>query len=109
MFSSSALQYLDGPDDVLQRLLELKAPVVVWSRLAMTDGPAIREIQHSRLVDNGPGPLPPGFEDREVQYQITHLPERRFLAARTDYQLKLRSGPLSSAAFIFVRNDIEIQ
>lgn len=101
LFSSSALQYVRDQDTTLKKLLALEAPVVVWSRLPMVHGPAITEIQSSRLAHNGPGPMPAGFEDTEVQYTMTHISMESFMAAHVGYTLLFRAGELSSSAFVF--------
>lgn len=108
VFSSSALQYLDDPDAYLRKLVGLGAPLMAWSRLPMTDGDQRSEMQQSRLGDNGPGPLPPGFEDRDVSYRKTYLAIDRFVGGHAGYALKLRSGDMASADFVFLRDDLAL-
>jgi putative methyltransferase (TIGR04325 family) len=81
--SSSALQYTANPAEVLDSLLNLKAPMIVLTRLPLTTAAAPRiEIQESRLIDNGPGPVPPGIQvaDKRARYPITFLPQAAFEA-----------------------------
>jgi putative methyltransferase (TIGR04325 family) len=85
--SFGALQYTDQPDAFVAELLALRAPVVLWSKLALTDGAKRRTLQVSRLAENGPGPLPPGFEDREIQHEITELNRDWFLSAHEGYHV----------------------
>jgi len=108
MFSSSALQYLDEPDVCLSELVALRAPLMVWSRLPMSNGAARQELQTSRLSENGPGPLPAGFEDCEVSYSKTYLSADAFLTAHMGYRLILKSGDLGSAGYVFLREDLSL-
>ena len=108
MFSSGALQSVDDPDTILRQLVSLRAPMMAWSRLAMTDGHPFRETQKSRLADNGPGPLPSQFKDQEVCYSRTYLSETYFTSAHNGYELILRSGDMKSAEFLFVRMDLRL-
>jgi putative methyltransferase (TIGR04325 family) len=69
--SSGALQYLPDPIAGLYSLLDLGASVVCLTRLHFGQGG--RELQRSRLADNGPGPLPAGMADGWVAYPRTSL------------------------------------
>ncbi|MCJ2133390.1 hypothetical protein MKK69_04820 [Methylobacterium sp. J-026] len=101
VYSSSALQYVPDAKDTVARLLALRAPVVAWARLNLTDGVTHSFEQVSRLADNGPGPLPPGFEDCEIRYLCTQIAERDFLSWHTGYAMIEHLGPLDNATYVF--------
>lgn len=103
VYSSSALQYVPDAQDTVARLLALKAPVVAWARLNLTEGATHRFEQVSRLADNGPGPLPPEFEDCEIRYPCTQIAERDFLSWHTGYEMVEHLGPLDNATYYFRR------
>lgn len=103
VYSSSALQYVPDAADTVARLLALKAPLVAWARLNLTDGAARSFEQVSRLADNGPGPLPPGFEDCEIRYSCTQLAERTFVGWHSGYEMIEHLGPLDNATYYFRR------
>jgi len=87
-FSSGALQYLDEPQSGLRQLLASGARVLGLTRLALTPGPPFVWVQKSRLSDNGPGPMPPGFRDGTAVYPITILNRERFeRTLRADYEI----------------------
>jgi hypothetical protein len=60
------------------------------SKLAPTMGDRHRYVQTSRLSENGPGPLPHGFSDREIRHVVTEINQERFLSAHRDYRLAWR-------------------
>ncbi|HYD70480.1 methyltransferase, TIGR04325 family [Azospirillum sp.] len=70
VIASSSLQYTPDPMAALAELLGLKARWLGITRMPLWDGPVIRCMQRSTLSANGPGPLPPGFEDRMVEYPL---------------------------------------
>jgi putative methyltransferase (TIGR04325 family) len=100
--SFGAIQYTDQPEAFVAELLALKAPVVLWSKLALTDGLKQRTVQVSRLAENGPGPLPPGFHDREIRHQITELNREWFLSLHEGYRLAWAFNE-TFAGFLFRR------
>lgn len=87
IYSSGAVQYVDQPEITLARLLQLKATVLCWARLALSDGERRRVSQRSMLSDNGPGPMPAQFADREVLYDLIEMRSCDFLAAHRDYRM----------------------
>ena len=104
VYSSSALQYVPDPQGTVAGLLDIGAPIVAWARLPLTEGPTHTFKQVSRLADNGPGPLPPQFEDCEIRYPCTQVSERAFLDWHADrYELIEHTGPLDNAAYYFRR------
>jgi putative methyltransferase (TIGR04325 family) len=105
VYSSSTLQYVPDPAHTLSQLILLNAPVLAWSRMALTDGEMVREMQTSRLSHNGPGPLPERFVDGFVEYPLTRFPKSLFLEAHhPNYQLEIEFDE-PSQGFIFVRRD----
>jgi putative methyltransferase (TIGR04325 family) len=102
MHSSGTLQYIPGPFEMLDRLLALSAPVILWSRMALTEGAAETSIATSTLSANGPGPMPAGIKDAVVNYSITRLPRTEFLGAHRNYRLVAEFGE-ASVGFLFAR------
>lgn len=72
--TAGAVQYTPDPSAVLAALLTLRAPVFLLTRGVATIG--AREfavVQESRLADNGPGPLPAGFQDTCVTNPVVFM------------------------------------
>ena len=70
--ASSVFQYLKDPLDALEGFLNLEAQFIFITRTALSNAAeSIFEIQKSRLKDNGPGRMPDGFEDEEIEYPLT--------------------------------------
>ena len=73
VFSSGALQYCPDPLKSLRELTEVGAPNMFITRVPLNDSEkSFVSIQISKLLENGPGPLPLGFDDRSVSYPITY-------------------------------------
>lgn len=79
LYSSSAVQYFPDPVGLLRDAVALRAPVQLWQRFPIAKQTNAIVVQVSRLADNGIGPLPPGFADREIRYPCTYLTESNFL------------------------------
>jgi putative methyltransferase (TIGR04325 family) len=103
LHSSSTLQYVPEPSQTLTRLVGLSATVVLWSRMALTDGATSKSLQTSRLAENGPGPMPAGFADALVIYPITRLSRAEFIRAHDRYYLVAEFGE-PSVGFLFARS-----
>jgi putative methyltransferase (TIGR04325 family) len=88
MHSNGALQYSNDPVGVLKQLCAVKANTMLWTRLRLSEGTIERELQSSRLRDNGPGEIT--VEDKIVRYEMTRVPESEFLAAHASYELAER-------------------
>ena len=86
--SNGALQYADDPATVLKQLCAVQAKTMLWSRLRLSKGTIERELQSSRLRDNGPGKI--RIEDKTVRYEMTRIPEKEFIAAHAGYELAER-------------------
>jgi putative methyltransferase (TIGR04325 family) len=87
VFSSGVVQYLPDTEDAITRLVEIGAPVMVWNRMAFCEAERHTEDQKSLLSENGPGPLPPGFVDREVFFSVTRIPKSEFMKRHTTHDL----------------------
>jgi putative methyltransferase (TIGR04325 family) len=72
VFTSSALQYCPDPLAYLSSLINLNAPYLFITRTPFVNSLyKIITVQKSKLSDNGPGLLPPSYQDREISYPIT--------------------------------------
>jgi putative methyltransferase (TIGR04325 family) len=79
--ASGALQCTPDPYAALQALLEVRASVLLLTRGAVTTGDDdIVVIHESSLASNGPGSLPPQFQDRPVSYPFVFASRDRLLA-----------------------------
>jgi putative methyltransferase (TIGR04325 family) len=98
LHSSSTLQYLPRPETGLSGMLAVRAPVLALTRLSLTDGDSFTVVQKSRLSQNGPGPMPPGFQDASVSYPLTILNRARVEEAlrSNDYEIVARYRDESS-------------
>lgn len=118
IFSSSALQYTPSPAQFLKDLLTVGASSVFITRTPFAEDSSqpIVTVQHSRLSENGPGPLPEGFTDRWLKYPITYLPRdelEQLLAIdyTTQFTLdegsgvfRLRGKKIRMTSYFFQRN-----
>jgi putative methyltransferase (TIGR04325 family) len=72
VLTSSALQYCPSPLALLRELTAIGAKYIFITRTPFSDSKeSLVSIQVSKLSHNGPGPLPSGFDDRDVSYPIT--------------------------------------
>ena len=71
VFSSGAIQYHPSPEEVFDELVGIGARDLMIARLPLFDGPRTVGVQTSKLSENGPGPLPQGFNDRIIKYPVT--------------------------------------
>ena len=102
MHSSGTLQCIGEPESVLTELCSIGARVLAWNRLSLSSGARVSVEQTSMLSENGPGPMPANFVDRQVSYARTEIPVGDFLAAHSRYRLMWKfSG--DSVGYIFVR------
>lgn len=90
MYSNSVLQYTTEPEETLGALCALRARKMIWERLALSPSFLEKEIQHSRLSDNGPGKI--RIKEKLVKYERTKIPEAAFLAAHSAYDLTERGS-----------------
>jgi putative methyltransferase (TIGR04325 family) len=70
--ASGVFPYFEDPLRALSEFLDVGAEFILITRTALSNSTeALKEIQTSRLKDNGPGDLPAGFEDEEIRYPAT--------------------------------------
>ncbi len=97
VFTSGALQYTPDPLVSLSMLLEVKAKHLFITRTAFnTVEERTITLQTSRLSDNGPGPLPLGFVDQEIQYPVTlesKATAERLIRQRYSIRFSIEEGP----------------
>ena len=75
-FASGVLQCVPDPLSFTQKLVDLSASVLFITRTNFsTDSKTRSIIQHSTLSINGPGPLPPGFNDAALAFPATFVPK----------------------------------
>ncbi len=90
---SSSLQYCESPYATLEALLKLKPHRVFITRtpLSHQNDPHI-VLQESMLADNGPGPMPAGFNNRKVTYPCVFeaVSKIETLILSSGYQIKYR-------------------
>ncbi len=80
IFTSGALQYTPEPLVFLARLLAVRPDHLFITRTPMNDGvDQVISVQSSRLSDNGPGVLPPGFNDYEIKYPVTFASRQKII------------------------------
>jgi hypothetical protein len=91
MHSNGALQYTPEPELTLRQLCGLRAKMMLWHRVLLSNEAVQREVQVSLLGDNGPGSLS-NIQEKNVRYTWTKIPEQTFLAAHKGYSLAER-GP----------------
>ncbi len=91
--SDGALHFADDPHGTVKQLCGVKAPLMLWYRMYLSQGAAPERFeQTSHLVDNGPGDAPSGVKNKAVKYPYTKIPEADFIAAHEGYHL-VRRGP----------------
>jgi hypothetical protein len=90
MHSNGALQYTLKPMATLEQLCSLRAPVMLWKPVLLSD--RVRtETQTSRLNDNGPAKLE-RLKDKLVRIELTRIPVAEFIAAHRNYTLADRGA-----------------
>jgi putative methyltransferase (TIGR04325 family) len=89
MHSNGALQYTHEPEATLAELVSLRAKVMLWKRVGLSNAEE-KSLQISNLKDNGPGSI--SIKDKLVTYPITRIPERVFLTAHQGYRLVEQHG-----------------
>ncbi len=86
-FSSSTLQYIEKPYDVLEAGFASAKHAVVLTRNCFCERDGFR-VQRTNLFRNGSGPIPPGFKDARVSYPHRTVKESEVhrIAARHDFE-----------------------
>ena len=75
LFSSGTLQYLESPTNLIEQLMAVEAEFVYLTRMGLSQDQKVITIQESSLGTNGPGPLPPGFTDKLIDYPVSFIPK----------------------------------
>ncbi|HWE72515.1 MAG TPA: hypothetical protein VG328_05090 [Stellaceae bacterium] len=78
-FSSSTLQYLEDPEYLLKRGISTAHHAVVLVRNCFSDRVRFG-VQKSALFDNGIGPIPPGWQNRQISYPHRTLIEKEVIS-----------------------------
>jgi putative methyltransferase (TIGR04325 family) len=77
LLASGVLMCLPDPLASLHEFLALGPRAIVLARTGLSRDSTTRiVVQTSRLADNGPGPLPDGYVDRELRYPNTFVPQQ---------------------------------
>ncbi len=97
--SSSALQYVDNPYQILSKLIELNADWILFNRMIFNENERdFITIQSSYLSSNGPGPLPYGYSDKIISYPHTTMGFNKFNSMLlNNYDLELQSDEQSGS------------
>lgn len=88
VLSMGALPYTVAPRDALITLTQLKAPFLYVARMALADK-EMYGVQWFRLSENGPGPMPDGFKDRDAYYPLTIMAKDEFEDIITSHGYKI--------------------
>jgi len=71
IIASSSIQYCINQQNILRELIGLNSNNIFITRTPFTlNLPTVNSIQFSKLSNNGPGPLPKGYEDCIISYPI---------------------------------------
>jgi putative methyltransferase (TIGR04325 family) len=77
--SSSALQCVSKPYELLNKLININAPWILFNRMMFNESDRdILTILKSFLSTNGPGRLPKGYTDKIVSYPHTTMSFQKF-------------------------------
>ena len=77
--SSGTLQYVPDWIEYLDRLIEKQAKFVLFNRMMFNEHDrTFFTIQKSRLSDNGPGPMPKKYEDKDIFYPHATISYKKF-------------------------------
>jgi putative methyltransferase (TIGR04325 family) len=93
VFTSGTLHCTDDPLARLRDLLSLNPSKLFITRTCFNDSSSTKVfIQKSRLSQNGPGPLPEGFKDRDIFYPnvIVPISDIRTLIEESGYSIRFQ-------------------
>jgi putative methyltransferase (TIGR04325 family) len=77
--SSGALQCVSKPYELINKLININAPRMLFNRMMFTESDRdILTILKSFLSTNGPGMLPKGYKDKIVSYPHTTMSFQKF-------------------------------
>lgn len=114
-FASSSFQYCDNQNEILDQILNLEPQYLFFTKTPFSnDEEIIGESQLSKFSDNGPGPLPKGYNDFVISYPIFIMNFNSFISKlKIKYELKfqineesngfkIKENSFSSYGFFFV-------
>jgi putative methyltransferase (TIGR04325 family) len=92
-YTSGTLQYLPDPYEILDQGFASARQAVVLKRNNFAERPIYR-VHHSRLFENGSGPVPGGYRDTVASYPSASVRESRIheIAARHGFVLFARTS-----------------
>lgn len=98
---SSTLQYCPDPIGMLHQLTMTGAKYLYLTRTPFNSGAeTIYSTQSSWLSKNGPGPLPIGFEDRQISYPIGYASRSKVEGVlRAKYEIVFKADEGEAPAF----------
>lgn len=113
VFASGVLHCVPEPLRALNELVSIQAPTIYITRTGLSPDSRTRAIVHSStLLDNGPGPLPLGVQDRHVSYPAVFVPRHEvetLLAYRYDLVARMvedaiayRAGPTPISMYGYI-------
>ena len=71
LYLGGSLQYVENPLKTLSKLISIKPKVVLISRAVFNQTETnVNFTQSSKLSSNGPGPLPSGYKDCKIEYEV---------------------------------------
>jgi putative methyltransferase (TIGR04325 family) len=71
LYLSGSLPYVEDPLQTLAKLLSTNPRIVLISRTSFNQNETnVNFTQTSKLSSNGPGPLPLGYEDCKIEYEV---------------------------------------
>lgn len=79
IFCSGVIQYLPKPYETLNVIARSNSTYLLFSRMCFSrQNNDLIILQKSQLSENGFGPMPPGFKDREIYYPQTSVQKDKF-------------------------------
>jgi putative methyltransferase (TIGR04325 family) len=84
---SGVIQFLDDAPSVIEGLLRLSPEFISVTRTPFTQTDTAYDVQISRLYDNGFGPIPDHYADREVHYPRIIWNKKVIMDSLSDYCL----------------------
>lgn len=90
VFTSGTIQCVDDPYKMVEAIVRTNANYIMFARGAFVHGGTDLIVNHKSMLSwNGKGPLPAGFQDREVAYPYTFVALDKFTPLLSSYDLIL--------------------
>ena len=97
IYSSCALQYTEAPEETLSHLLSMKAKVICFSRIVLTENhDSVSVLEISKLGGNGPQLSRSKIFEKNICYNSTAIPLDLFesrLKELYSIQFRIKNGP----------------